>query len=317
MPLNPQAAKALEILAMMPAIDYASDGTTARALLAALPPAPSPFAAGDEIAAIEDRTIEGPGGPLSLRLYYPVQTAAPLPLTLYFHGGGFVFGSPALHDNVCRCLTKRASSLIVSVDYRLAPEYKFPAPLEDGWAALTWLRANGTSLGGDPTRIAVAGDSAGGNIAAVIAHKARDHSVDLRHQLLLYPATDCAMDTPSYSENGNHYYLTREMMEWFWNQYLPNRDARQHPMAAPYKQNSLERVAPTTIVTAEFDPLRDEAEAYGVALMKMGVPVHFRRWLGQIHGFASMLGVLDAADEALSWAATSLRESFETANSHT
>jgi acetyl esterase len=316
MPLDPQAARALQILAMMPPIEYSSDGTYARSVLAELPPAPSPFAEGDQVAAIEDRTIEGPGGPLNLRLYYPLPDAASLPLTLYFHGGGFVFGSPALHDNVCRCLAKRATSLVVSVDYRLAPEFKFPAPIEDGWATLNWLRGNGTGLRGDPNRVAVAGDSAGGNIAAVIAQKARDHGVELKHQVLLYPVTDCSLDTPSYTEMGNDYYLTREMMEWFWNQYLPDNNARQHPLASPYKQKALERVAPATILTAEFDPLRDEGEAYGLTLMKAGVPVHMRRWPGQIHGFASMLGVLDAADEALSWAARSLRSSFEPADIH-
>lgn len=314
MPLSPQAAKALDILAMMPPIDYSSDGSRARAVLAALPGGSSPFAPGDEIAAIEDRTIDGPGGPMGLRLYYPRQDPGALPVTLYFHGGGFVFGSPVLHDNVCRCLTNRAGTLVVSVDYRLAPDSKFPAPLEDGWAALKWLRANASDLGADPDRLAVAGDSAGGNIAAVIAHLARDHGVSLCHQALLYPVTDCELNTSSYVEMGNDYYLTTEMMRWFWDQYLPDDAARHHPMASPLKQKSLQRVAPATIVTAEFDPLRDEGEAYAHALVMAGVSVHLKRWPGQIHGFASMMGILDAAGEALTFVATSLRVSFETEN---
>ncbi|AJP56786.1 hypothetical protein UC34_06875 [Pandoraea vervacti] len=313
MPLNPQAAKMLEILAMMPPIDYSADGAKARAVMAAAAAAgPSPFGPGDEVAHIEDRTITGPGGPLALRLYYPRANASNLPVTVYFHGGGFVLGCPKEHDNICRSLAKRADTLVVSVDYRLAPEAKFPAPIDDGWAALCWVRDTAKTLGADASRIAVAGDSAGGNIAAVVAHRARDNGFTLCHQSLIYPVTDSAMNTASYSEMGTGHFLTTEMMRWYWEQYLPHKSAGSDPMASPLRQKRLQHLPPATIVTAQYDPLRDEGEAYGLALIEAGVPVRMQRWPGQIHGFASMMGMIDAADEALTFVASALRESFDT-----
>ena len=311
MPLHPQARAALELLSMMPPMDYSMDGAQIRAALALMPEGPSPFSQGDEVRRIEDRTIEGPVGQLSLRLYYP-DAEGPLPITLYLHGGGFVFGSPQMHDNVCRCLANRAASLVVSVDYRLAPEAKFPAAVDDGLAALNWVVLHAPSFGGDPNRIAIAGDSAGGNLAAVIANiDAQKAAPTLCHQVLLYPVTDCRFDTPSYRTRGKDYFLTTEMMQWYWNQYLPDQSAASDPRASPLRAALSPAVAPATVITAGYDPLCHEGEAYAQALRAAGVVARLHRWDGQIHGFASMLGVIDAADEALSVAATALQLAFK------
>ncbi|MGF6282747.1 alpha/beta hydrolase [Pseudomonas silensiensis] len=311
MPLHPQAKAALELLALMPPMDYSMDGAQIRAALAKMPEGESPFSPGDEVQRIEDVSIEGSAGRLSLRLYYP-DAESPLPITLYLHGGGFVFGSPQMHDNVCRCLANRAACLVVSVDYRLAPEAKFPAALDDGLTALNWIITNATSLGGDPSRIAIAGDSAGGNLATVIANiDAQNVTPTLRHQVLLYPVTDCRFDSPSYRARGEDYFLTTEMMQWYWKQYLPDQSAANDPRASPLRATLSPAVAPATVITAEYDPLCDEGEAYAKALRAVGVVTRLHRWEGQIHGFASMLGVIDAADEALSVAATALQLAFK------
>lgn len=311
MPLHPQAKAALELLALMPPMDYSMDGAQIRAALALMPEGQSPFSPGDEVRRIENLSIEGPAGRLSLRLYYP-DAEGPLPITLYLHGGGFVFGSPQMHDNVCRCLANRAASLVVSVDYRLAPEAKFPAALDDSLAALNWVVSHAPSLGGDPSRIAIAGDSAGGNLATVIANiDAQNAAPTLCHQVLLYPVTDCRFDSPSYRARGENYFLTTEMMRWYWNQYLPDQSAANDPRASPLRATLSPAVAPATVITAEYDPLCDEGEAYAQALRAAGVIARLHRWDGQIHGFASMLGVIDAADEALSVAATALQLAFK------
>lgn len=313
MPLHPQAKAALELLALMPPMDYSLDGAQIRAALAQMPEGESPFSPGDEVRRIEDLSIEGLAGRLSLRLYYP-EAEGSLPITLYLHGGGFVFGSPQMHDNVCRCLANRAASLVVSVDYRLAPEAKFPAALDDSLAALNWVVSHARSLGGDPSRIAIAGDSAGGNLAAVIANiDAENAAPTFCHQVLLYPVTDCRFDSPSYRARGADYFLTTEMMQWYWKQYLPDQSAADDPRASPLRAKLSSAVAPATVITAEYDPLCDEGEAYVKALRAAGVVARLHRWEGQIHGFASMLGVIDAADEALSVAATALQLAFKKA----
>lgn len=272
---------------------------------------PSPFGPGDSIAGIENRIIEGPAGDLGLRVYQPLGTG-PFPITVYFHGGGFVFGAPEMHDNICRCLANRAESLVVSVDYRLAPEARFPAAIEDASAALRWIQAHAEELGGRPDRIAVSGDSAGAALAAVAAQLARDARPRVCHQLLLYPVMDCRFDTESYLAYGRDHFLTVEMMRWYWQQYLPDETLRDDPRAAPLRQTNCAGLPPATIITAECDPLRDEGEAYGQALRAAGVAAEVHRWPGQIHGFMSMLGIIDAADTALSLASQSLRDSFAT-----
>lgn len=312
MPLHPQAKAALDLLAMMPDIDYSKTGSEIRAQMEAAMAGPSPFAPGDSVVEIENLVMEGPAGKLQLRVYRPSGTG-PFPITVYFHGGGFVFGTPEMHDNVCRCLANRAKCLVVSVDYRLAPEAKFPAAIDDAFAALRWIHAHAGELGGNADRLAVSGDSAGGNLAAVVAQLARGAGPQLCHQLLLYPVTDCRFDTESYQACGRDHFLTTEMMRWYWQQYLPSEALGDDPRASPLRQADCTGLPCATIITAEFDPLRDEGEAYGQSLEAAGVAAEVHRWPGQIHGFMSMLGMIDAADEALSLSAQSLRRSFNAA----
>lgn len=303
MSLDPQVQALLDAMAQMPTPGYA---TLTAAELRAATSGPSPFAPGDAGVSSEDRVVTGPNGRLALRLYRP-QAGGPLPMLLFFHGGGFVACGLDSHDNICRCLAARAGALVVSVDYALAPEAPFPAALEDAQFALDWLDSNAGAIGGDATRIALAGDSAGGNLAAALAQLARRNGPQLRHQLLLYPVLDCAEESDSYREFATGYFLTAEAMHWYRRQYLPNaRDARD-PRASPLRQNDLAGLPSATIITAEYDPLRDEGEAYAAQLKAAGIAVESRRWPGQIHGFASMLGALDAADAVLDFASKKLR----------
>lgn len=311
MPLDPNARAALDLLAMMPAMDYSLDGAQVRAKLAAMPQGSSPFAVGDDVDRIVEMHIDGNEGPLGLRLYYPKTATSVLPVTLYLHGGGFVFGSPAMHDNLCRCLANRAESLVVSVDYRLAPETRFPGALDDVMTALTWLEQHAAEIGGDPDRVAIAGDSAGGNLAAAAAKLVSAQGErELCHQLLLYPVTDCRFDTASYQRYGQDYFLTLEMMRWYWRQYLPDAVHVHDPRASVLRAEDLAGLPPATVITAEYDPLCDEGEAYAKRLSNAGVPTRLHRWGGQIHGFMSMLGLIPAADQAVTVAAQALRRAF-------
>jgi acetyl esterase len=308
MNLHPQCRALLDsFVASWPAIDYTS--ITAPELRKLLD-GPSPFGTGDEVYAITDQSIEGPGGPLRLRIYRPYSSGAKLPITLYFHGGGFTCGEIEGHDNVCRTLANRAQSLAVSVDYRLAPESKFPAANHDAMAAFEWVAKHGERLGGDTTRIAVAGDSAGANLATVLTHQARGLGRRIRHQLLFYPVTNCRFDTASYQELSEGYLLTLSMMKWYWQQYLSDAALASDPGASPLRQKDMEGLPPATIITAGFDPLRDEGRAYVEALRKARVAVDHREWSDQIHGFVSMVGAIDAAVEAIDYGASCLNRAF-------
>lgn len=307
MPLDPQVQAIVDAAAAAPKVDLSKLPATA---LRAAMNAPSQFAPGDEVAQIENREIPGPDGTtLRVRIYRP-KAAGRLPVTLYFHGGGFVICGLDTHDNICRCLAQRAETLVVSVDYRLAPEAKFPAAVEDACAALQWLSAHAADIDGDATRIAIAGDSAGGNLATVTAQWAQKQGIELRQQLLFYPVTDCTGSSASYREFAEGYVLTADMMRWFIGHYLPDAQAADDPRASPLRQTDLTGLAPATIFTAECDPLRDEGEAYAAALRKAGVDVNLQRWPGQIHGFISMLGAITAADQALTEAADVLTTAF-------
>ncbi|AXQ28324.1 alpha/beta hydrolase [Solimonas sp. K1W22B-7] len=306
MTLDPHAQALLQAMAALPAPDFT---TLAAADYRAMTGSGGLLAPGDAVAHSEDREIAGPGGPLRLRLYYP-DAPGPLPLTLFLHGGGFVACGLDTHDNICRCLAVRAQTLVVSVDYRLAPEAPFPAAVQDAVAALEWLRAHAGEIGGDAQRIAVAGDSAGGNLAAVLAQQAKVRGWPLRHQLLLYPVTDCAEESASYAACGTGYLLTAEMMRWFRSLYLSGGGDAADPRASPLRAKDFGGLAPATIVTAEYDPLRDEGEAYALSLRLAGVPAALHRWSGQIHGFISMLGAIPAAEDTLDLAAAALRRAF-------
>jgi acetyl esterase len=234
--------------------------------------------------------------------------AAPLPILVWYHGGGWVIGDLDTADTTCRKLANRSGALVVSVDYRLAPEHPAPAPAEDCWAALCWVAGAATQLGGDPSRLAVGGDSAGGNLSALLAVRARDSGGPvLRYQLLVYPATDLTMSYPSHVENGDGYMLTKEATAWFLGHYLGPNDDPKHPSLSPHHSDDLSGVAPAFILTAEFDPLRDEGEAYAARLRESGVAVDLRRYDGMIHGFFQMGGVTPVADSAVSDAASRVR----------
>lgn len=303
MPLHPQAQAMIDAFASGPVLDYTK--LTSSEFRAAFD-VPSPAIPASDATRIEDHTIPGPAGPMRVRLYYP-EGDGPFPITLYLHGGGFVIGGPETTDGICRALATGASSLIVSPDYRLAPEAPFPAGLDDCWAALIWAHDHAAVLGGIPTRMAIAGDSSGGNFAAVIAQMSRARGPALRHQLLLYPVLDHSCDTQSYAAFAHGYFLTAGMMRWYWRQYLAGGGKGDDWRVSPLRQQRLEDLPATTIVTAEYDVLRDEAEAYAARLINAGVPTAVRRWPGQIHGFLLQEGLIDDADAALAAAAEALR----------
>jgi len=259
-------------------------------------------------AQVEDDSIEDPAGPIRIRIYRPEgETAGPLPAVVYFHGGGWVVGSIESHDPVCRAIAARTPCVVVSVDYRLAPESPFPAAVEDAWAATVWVAENAPSLGADPGRLAVAGDSAGGNLAAVVALRARDHNLPLSLQILMYPVIDCDLDSAGYTRHGVGLNLTRAKMEWYWRQYLDGAEG-SHPEASPSRSGDLRGVAPALVQGAEYDPLCHEAVEYARALERAGVPVRLTQYEGQIHGFVRLAEVCGpAAGEALEEIAAALR----------
>ena len=231
-----------------------------------------------------------------------------LPLLVLFHGGGFIAGSIDSHDGGARELCAQARAIVVSVDYRLAPEHKFPAAAEDCHVALLWVAAHAAELGGDSTRLAITGDSAGGNLAAAVALMNRDRGgPPLALQALVYPVIDPACNTPSAVANREHYMLTTASMRWMWGLYVESPADFANPYAAPSAAASLAGLPPALVITAEFDPLRDEGEAYGRALAAAGVAVTISRYNGMIHGFASFFDITPRASEAVGEVARALR----------
>lgn len=265
----------------------------------------------EPVAGIEDRTLPGPGGDLPVRIYTPAGKG-PLPVLLYFHGGGWVIGDIESSDGLCRTLANSAGCIVVSVDYRLAPEHPFPAAAEDAYHATLWAATHASGFGGDPSRIAVSGDSAGGNLAAVVSHMARDRGAPaICFQLLIYPATDGACDSPSYNDNAEGYFLTRDAMRWFWNHYVPNDADRNQPYASPLRADNFAGLPAGLVITAEFDPLRDEGELYAERLRAAGIPVQLIRYDGMIHGFFAMGVAIDQGRTAIRQSAAALRAAFK------
>jgi acetyl esterase len=261
------------------------------------------------VARVEDRTLPGPAGDVPVRVYTPGGTG-PLPVVVWFHGGGWVVGTLDTYDQLCRALAVAAGALVVSVGYRLAPEHRHPAAVEDCWAAVRWVAANAATLGGRPDRVAVAGDSAGGNLATVVARRARDQGGPrLAFQLLVYPVTEAACDAASYREFANGYHLTAALMRWYWGHYLGGADSAG-PDASPLRAADLAGLPPALVVTAEYDPLRDEGEAYAARLAEAGVAAVASRYDGMVHGFFRWRGVTDAAAVAMAEAAGALRAAF-------
>ncbi len=305
MTLDPQIRAFLDSpMAQFPPPDQLS----AAVLRAALRQFPAPVLA-PAVHSVRDLSLPGAAGALRVRLYRP-SSGHELPLIVFFHGGGFVICDIEVYDDLCRLLTRYSGCAVASVEYRLAPETPFPGPLEDCYCALEHLARNGADLGIDPTRLAVAGDSAGGNLATATALLARErHGPALRYQALLYPALDPQCASASAEQLATGYLLTRATMRWFWSCYLSTPLDAANPLAAPLKAD-VTGLPPATLITAEFDPLHDEGEAYADHLRAAGVAVVGRRYLGMIHGFASMPYVTPVADRALADVGADLRSAL-------
>jgi acetyl esterase len=258
------------------------------------------------VAAAADRTIPGPAGDLGVRVYTP-HGEPPFPIVVWFHGGGWVVGTLDTFDPICRALAAAVPAVVVAVDYRLAPEHRYPAAVEDCYAATLWASRNAAELGGAQHRLAVAGDSAGGNLAAVVALGARDRGGPaIAFQLLVCPITDAAMDTDSYRDKADGYYLTAAGMRWYWDHYLGGADGLR-PDASPLRAAFVGGLPPALVITAEHDPLRDEGEAYAARLQAAGVPAAVSRYPGMVHGFYRWRAVTPTADACLQEAAAALR----------
>lgn len=266
-----------------------------------------------KMARVEDREIRGPGGRIPLRIYTPYPNPRSLPVLVYYHGGGWVIGDLNGHDAICRRLAHDVGAIIVSVDYRLAPEHRFPAAVEDAVAAYVWARGQAASFGGDPSRVAVGGDSAGGNLAAVVAAETRETTVGPPiFQLLVYPVTGISAESKSYESFAHGYFLTRAGMRWFRTHYLDESSDPKgvSPKASPLRIEDVVGLAPAFIMTAGFDPLRDEGKAYAERLMNGSVEVDYRNYPGLIHGFFSMADVSKASNAAFVDAVAALTKAF-------
>lgn len=263
----------------------------------------------EPVARVEDRTVAGPNGGIPIRIYTPGR-AGPFGALVYFHGGGWVVGSIELTDQPCRMITNAAGCVTVSVDYRLAPEHKFPAGPEDCYAVTRWVAENAASLGCDPNRIATGGTSAGATLAAATALMARDRGAPkIAFQLLVYPATQRELDTASHRQfaTDGYYILSRADMDWFWGHYLASAADAANPYACPARATTLAGLPPAMVITAEFDPLRDEGEAYAMRLREAGVATVLKRYDGVTHGFFGMPSVVAKSRTAIAEASAALR----------
>jgi acetyl esterase len=272
-----------------------------------------------EMSEIDNIAAPGPHGPIPLRYYRPagVDRREPIPVLVFYHGGGWVIGDLDTHDVACRLICNEARCAVVSVDYRMGPEHKFPAAVEDAYAAAHWVAGEGKSLRIDTSKLAVGGDSAGGNLAAVVGLMARGKRKDgdetapkIAYQVLIYPATDMHMTTPSHARFGEGHLLTRASMDWFQAQYLNGPADREDWRASPLLAKSLAGLPPAYVIVAGNDPLRDEGEAYAMALKQAGVPVVFREFPGQIHGFIVMGKMIPQAGQAIAEIGTALKLAF-------
>jgi acetyl esterase len=308
MPLDPQAQKVVDTIAALN-LKPITDSTPAearesmRTRTAALGPV-------EEVPAVADHRVPVEGGEITVRLYAPAGVG-PHPVLVYYHGGGWVIGDLYTHDGLCRSIVNAAGCAVASVDYRLAPEFKFPVAVEDSYAALRWVAANGPRLGLDSARLAVGGDSAGGNLAAVMALLARDRrGPRILLQVLVYPVTNYDFGPASYTENATGYVLTTEDMRWFWRHYLSREEQGREVTASPFRAKSVADLPPALVMTAGCDPLRDEGDAYAARLRDAGVAVTLSQYPGMFHGFLRMTRILDQARAALDEIASALRKAL-------
>lgn len=308
MPLDPQTKMYLDQMAALnqPPFSVLTPDQIRRGIAGQFANMP----AGEPVARVENRSIPGPAGEIPVRIYTPAGSG-PFPVLVFFHGGGWVICNLDTHDAPCRSLANGADCVVVSVDYRLAPEHKFPAAPEDCFAATRWVAEHTAEINGDPARIAVGGDSAGGNLAAIVSQLARDNGGPrLIFQLLIYPAVDFTAQNLSKQENAEGYFLTMDDMIWFEEHYLNSKADRVNPLASPSLAADLSNLPPALVITAEYDPLRDEGEEYGRRLREAGVPVIVRRYDGLIHGFFNQALLIDKASAGVAETARTLRETF-------
>ena len=305
MPVDKDTQAVLDLLKQLGAPEFSTLTPEQARKLSLAPPPAEPTA----VHAVENRTIPGSGGTIPVRIYRAEPARANRGGLLYFHGGGWVIGNLDSHDETARRLCAGSGCTVISVDYRLAPETRFPGALDDCFDATAWTAREAGSLGIDPARIAVGGDSAGGNLAAAVALKARDSGGPaIAFQLLVYPVTDADFETRSYRDNASGYLLTRSSMQWFWDHYVPDASTRLEAYAAPLRARSLRGLPPALVITAEFDPLRDEGEAYAEALVTAGVDTGLTRYDGVVHGFFGMHATVGKSLVAIDQSCAALRQ---------
>lgn len=257
------------------------------------------------VAGVRDIRIRVSGGFVSVRILTPI--GRPHGVIVYYHGGGWVLGGLDDSDLTGRQLAQATQCIVILADYRLAPEYRFPTAVDDSWATLTWAAGHVAELAGRTLPLIVAGESAGGNLAAVMTLRAMETGgPSIAAQVLAYPVTDCDLDSTSYVDPANELMLTRDCMIWFWNHYAPDLRARAHPYASPLRATNFRQLPPAIILTAEHDVLRDEGELYATRLVQAGVPVFHRRFVGQMHGFFTKVGLLPAANDAMAYVAANV-----------
>lgn len=262
------------------------------------------------VAMIKNVKIPVKDGEIWVRIYTP-EGDGPFPIFIYLHGGGWVIGDLEIGNTLCRNIANLSGCIVVSVDYRLSPEYKFPIPVDDCFAAVEWVEKNAAKFNGDPSKIAIGGDSAGGNLAAAVSLIARDRgSPSIKYQVLIYPVTNLDFNTRSYIENGEGYVLTRDSMIWYAQQYLNSEKEMQNVQVAPFLAENLEGLPPALILTAQYDPLKDDGASYASRLIQAGVNVEYKYYSGMIHGFLWMTGIIDEGKKAVQLIANRLQSNL-------